>query len=74
MLTDIENIIAEDEISNYDIEEVDQRIIHHLINSAKTGFKTLFVSTDDTGLLILLMSVLPNFLENLILKILKNLM
>ena len=64
ILTNIENIIAEDEISNCDTEEADQRIIRHLINCAKNGFKKLFVSTGDTDVLILLMSVLPNILVN----------
>ena len=65
ILTNNENIIAEDKISNCDIEEADQRIIRHLINCAKNGFKKLFVSTGDTDVLILLMSVLPNFLGNI---------
>ena len=34
----IENIIAEDEISNRDNEEAGQRIIRHLINCAINGF------------------------------------
>ena len=57
-LTKIENLIAEDEFSNCDIEEADQRMIRHLINCAKNGFKKLFVSIGDTDVLILLMSVL----------------
>ena len=64
ILTNIENIVAEDEISNCDIEEADQRIIRHLINCAKNEFKKLFLSTGDTDVLILLMSVLPNILKN----------
>ena len=59
ILTSMENIIAEDGISNLDADEVDQRIIHHLINCAKNRFKKLFVSTGDADVLILLMSVLP---------------
>ena len=39
ILTNIENIIAEDEISNCEIEETDQKIICYLINCAKNGFK-----------------------------------
>ena len=39
ILTNIENIIAEDEISNCDIEEAHQKTISHLINCAKHGFK-----------------------------------
>ena len=58
ILTSMENIIAEDGISNLDADEVDQRIIHHLINYAKNRFKKLFVSTGDADVLILLMSVL----------------
>ena len=64
VLTNIENITAEDEISNCDTEEADQKIIRHLINCAKKEFKKLFVSTGDTDMLILLMSVLSNILEN----------
>ena len=42
ILINIENIINEDEISNCDIEETDQRIIHHLINCAKKWFFFFF--------------------------------
>ena len=64
ILTNIENIIVEDEISKSDIDGIDQRIIRHLVNCAKNEFKKLFASTGHTDLLILLMSVLPNVLEN----------
>ena len=43
---------------------MEQRIIRHLINCAKDGVKKLFVSTGETDVLILLISVLPNILEN----------
>ena len=33
ILSNIESIIAEDEILNCDIKEADQRVIRHLINS-----------------------------------------
>ena len=39
ILTNIENIIAEDKISNSEIEETDQKIICCLINCAKNRFK-----------------------------------
>ena len=64
ILANIENIIAESEISNCDIEKADQRIICYLINCDKNEFKKLFTSTGGTDILILLMSVLPNVLEN----------
>ena len=63
-MTNTENIIAEDEISSCDIEDADQRIIHHLINCAKNRFEKLFVSTGDSNVLISLMSVLPSIPEN----------
>ena len=64
ILANIENIIAEDEISNCEIEEAGQRTRAYLINCAKNGFKRLSVSAGDTDALILLMSVLLNILEN----------
>ena len=39
ILSNTASIIAEDEISNCDIEEADQRIIRHLISCAKNKFK-----------------------------------
>ena len=67
ILTNIENITAEDEILNCVIEEADQRITRHLMNCAKktwTNLQLKIVSTGDTDALIEFMSVLPNILEN----------
>ena len=46
ILTNTENIIAEDQISNCVIEEADQIIIRHLINCAKNVFKVCFSMCD----------------------------
>ena len=58
VLTNIENIVGEDEIFNCNIEEADQRIIRHLINCVRNGLNHILVCTDDTDVLRLLISVL----------------
>ena len=63
ILTNIENLEAQDEILYFKIEGKEERIIRHLINCARNGLKQILVCTVYTDVLILLMFVLPRILE-----------
>lgn len=59
ILTNIDEIQFENDISNCTIEEADQRIIRHVINCVKNNFTCIVVCTGDTDVLILLISIVP---------------
>ena len=52
-------MLLNEDISDCPSEEADQRIVRHVINCARNNISSIVVSTSDTDVLILLMSVFP---------------